>query len=47
MSRALSSLFKSAQRSAEELHDAYVRPEHLLLAISQSKDVTGYMLNTK
>lgn len=47
MSRALSSLFKSAQRSAEELNDAYVRPEHLLLAISQSKNTTGYMLNTK
>ncbi|MEI8252469.1 MAG: Clp protease N-terminal domain-containing protein [bacterium] len=45
MSRGLNNIFFQAQTNMEELNDAYIRPEHLLLAITQTVDPTQKILS--
>jgi ATP-dependent Clp protease ATP-binding subunit ClpB len=44
VARALSDALNAAQGEADELGDEYVSTEHLLLALSESKDATGRLL---
>lgn len=47
MSRVLSDVFLSAETNAKIFWDAYIRPEHILLSISQTNDYTQQILSKR